>query len=67
MKTQKQAPEISLHIPPQMWQQFRQSILKSRTMNEEVIGFFFCKRQQISKNKIRYIPSLLIKSDTKAA
>lgn len=56
MKTQKLAPEISLHIPPQMWQQFRQSIIKSRTMNEEVIGFFFCKRQQISKNKIRYIP-----------
>ncbi|MEH2351115.1 MAG: ThiF family adenylyltransferase [Nostoc sp.] len=56
MKTQKQAAEISLHIPPQMWQQFRQSIIKSRTMNEEVIGFFFCKRQQISKNKIRYIP-----------
>ena len=25
-------------------------------MNEEVIGFFFCKRHQVSKHKIRYIP-----------
>jgi molybdopterin-synthase adenylyltransferase len=56
MKNQKQLPEISLHIPPQMWHQFRQSMLKSRSMDEEVIGFFFCKRYQ-SKRKIRYVPT----------
>ncbi|MBD2436236.1 ThiF family adenylyltransferase [Nostoc sp. FACHB-110] len=39
-----------------MWLQFCQAMLKYRSMNEEVIGFFFCQRQQISKNKIRYIP-----------
>ncbi|MGF1979765.1 MAG: ThiF family adenylyltransferase [Nostoc sp. CmiSLP01] len=56
MNNQKQALEILLHIPPKMWQQFRQSMLKYRSINEEVIGFFFCQRQQVSKNQVRYIP-----------
>lgn len=56
MKNQKKLPEISLHIPPQMWHQFRQAMLQARTTNEEVIGFFFCKRHQISKRQARYLP-----------
>jgi molybdopterin-synthase adenylyltransferase len=47
---------ISLHIPPKMWSEFQESMLKSRIFNEEVIGFLFCQRHQISKRKIRYIP-----------
>jgi len=48
--------KISLHIPPQMWQKFSQSMLTARSQNEEVIGFLFCQRQQINKNQVRYIP-----------
>lgn len=48
--------EISLHIPPKMWSDFQQSMLESRMLNEEVIGFLFCQRHQVSKRKIRYIP-----------
>lgn len=47
--------EISLHIPPQMWHQFSQAMLAARTKQEEVIGFFFCERHQISQHKIRYL------------
>ncbi len=56
MNNLKKSPEISLHIPPQMWNKFHNSLLKSRRQNEEVIGFFFCQRHQINKHKIRYIP-----------
>ncbi|MBW4592507.1 MAG: ThiF family adenylyltransferase [Brasilonema angustatum HA4187-MV1] len=52
----KTSAEVSLHIPPKMWSEFRDSMLKSRMFNEEVIGFFFCQRHQVFKNKIRYIP-----------
>jgi hypothetical protein len=52
--------EYRLHIPPKMWQEFRQNMLDCRDINEEVIGFFFCKRHQVSKNKIRYIPKAWI-------
>ena len=48
--------KISLHIPPNMWREFKQSMLESRMFNEEVIGFLFCQRHQVSKRKIRYIP-----------
>lgn len=48
--------DISLHIPPQTWYQFRQAMQKMRCHNEEVIGFFFCQRHQLSKRKIRYVP-----------
>ncbi|MEO1372952.1 MAG: ThiF family adenylyltransferase [Cyanobacteria bacterium J06635_10] len=48
--------KISLHIPPKMWSDFQKSMLESRMFNEEVIGFFFCQRHQVSKRKIRYIP-----------
>lgn len=47
---------FSLHISPQMWQKFSEAMLTARSYNEEVIGFFFCQRQQITKNKFRYIP-----------
>ncbi|MUG97235.1 ThiF family adenylyltransferase [Scytonema sp. UIC 10036] len=47
---------ISFHVPPKMWSEFQESMLKSRMFNEEVIGFFFCQRHQVSKRKIRYIP-----------
>lgn len=39
-----------------MWQHFREMMLKGRTNNEEVIGFFFCKRHKISKREVRYLP-----------
>ncbi len=52
--------QISLHIPPQMWQQFRHAMLESRTNNEEVIGFFFCKRHQVSKYQVRYLPKFWV-------
>ncbi len=51
-----QASAISLNIAPAMWQEFRHVMLQSRTSNEEVIGFFFCKRHQISKHQARYLP-----------
>lgn len=56
MKSQQQLPEYLLHIPPKMWQDFCQNMLKARNINEEVIGFFFCRSHHISKLKIRYIP-----------
>lgn len=46
----------SLHIPPATWQQFRQAMLQSRGDREEVIGFFFCRRHQLSERRLRYIP-----------
>jgi molybdopterin-synthase adenylyltransferase len=52
----KKSSDISLHIPPQMWTEFRSAMLKSRMFNEEVIGFIFCQRHQVTKHQIRYIP-----------
>jgi molybdopterin-synthase adenylyltransferase len=48
--------DTSLHIPPQMWNEFQTSLRKCRAFDEEVIGFFFCQREQISRERIRYIP-----------
>jgi len=56
MQYKPKNPTISLHISPQMWQSFRESMLTAKTNNEEVIGFFFCERQQISRYQIRYFP-----------
>ncbi len=56
MNNQKKSPKVSLHISPQMWSQFRQSMQQYQRKNEEVIGFLFCKRHQVSKHKIRYYP-----------
>jgi hypothetical protein len=56
MKFPQQSSQFSLHIPPLMWHQFRQAMLQARNTNEEVIGFFFCQRHQISKRQIRYFP-----------
>ncbi|NEP56078.1 MAG: ThiF family adenylyltransferase [Symploca sp. SIO2G7] len=39
-----------------MWHQFCSAMIDARRTNEEVIGFLFCKRHQISKKKIRYLP-----------
>lgn len=64
MKPQLKSVTFSLHIPPQMWQSFRQSMLAARTNNEEVIGFFFCQRQQVSKSQIRYLPQTWIVPDS---
>ncbi|MFM7442046.1 MAG: ThiF family adenylyltransferase [Snowella sp.] len=64
MKNTSKETEISLHVPPQMWQQFKQVMLESRTQQEEIIGFFLCERHQVSARKIRYfattwvVPSL---------
>ena len=48
-------PQVCLHIPPTMWKEFRRAILKARQGKEEVIGFFFCQRQQLAE-KTRYVP-----------
>ena len=56
MNNQKKSPQTSLHIPPKMWHQFSRAMIDARRTNEEVIGFLFCKRHQISKKKIRYLP-----------
>lgn len=45
-----------LHIPPQTWSEFKQSMLKARNYNEEVIGFLFCEKQQVNQDKVRYLP-----------
>jgi len=47
---------ISLHIPPLMWQSFCAAMKQAQTTGEEVIGFFFCKRHTVSKREIRYLP-----------
>ena len=39
-----------------MWHQFYRPLLDARTSNEEVIGFLFCKRHQVSKQRVRYLP-----------
>lgn len=54
---------ISLHISPKMWSEIRDTLLESRSLNEEVIGFLFCQRQQISKHQIRYIPKTWVVPD----
>ena len=56
MNNVKKSPQISLHIPPKMWHQFYRAMSDARTTNEEVIGFLFCKRHQVSKQKVRYLP-----------
>ena len=56
MNNPSKSSKISLHVPPAMWHQFRETMLKARTKNEEVIGFFFCKRHKISQRQIRYLP-----------
>lgn len=56
MSNSKKSPQISLHIPPKIWHQFYHAMLAARTTNEEVIGFFFCKRHQVSRQKVRYLP-----------
>ena len=52
----KKNTTISLYIPPKMWSDFQKSMLKCRSFNEEVIGFLFCQRHQVSKRKTRYFP-----------
>lgn len=48
-------PQVCLHIPPAMWNKFRNAMLGVRQGEEEVIGFFFCQRQQLT-DKVRYVP-----------
>ncbi|WP_353933370.1 ThiF family adenylyltransferase (plasmid) [Okeanomitos corallinicola TIOX110] len=52
----KTTTKNSLHIPPQMWAEIKDYLLKSRRGNEEVFCVIFCQRQQISKHETRYIP-----------
>ncbi|SKB13807.1 hypothetical protein PL11201_530137 [Planktothrix sp. PCC 11201] len=52
--------KIFLHIPPAIWSQFQQALLESRQNNEEVIGFLFCKRHEVSSHQIRYEPKVWI-------
>ena len=56
MKIQLQSQEVKLHIPPYTWKKFRQAMLNARQDREEVIGFLFCQRHQLAKNKFRYTP-----------
>lgn len=48
--------EISLHIPPLMWQQLRRSMIDARSHHEETIGFLFCSRDKVSTDRLRYLP-----------
>jgi molybdopterin-synthase adenylyltransferase len=48
--------QASLTIPPNLWQQVRQSMLSARQDDEETIGFLLCDRLQISKQHSRFIP-----------
>jgi hypothetical protein len=64
MKSPQEKTEISLHIPPQMWHQFKQAMLATRTQQEEVIGFFFCERHQVSQRKIRYLATTWVVPST---
>lgn len=48
-------PQVYLHIPPAMWDKFRSTMLGVRQGEEEVIGFFFCQRQQLT-DRVRYVP-----------
>lgn len=48
--------EISVHIPPLMWQRIRQAMLDARSHHEETIGFLFCNRDRVSKHHTRYLP-----------
>lgn len=56
MKIKQQFQQGLLHVPPLMWQKFRQAMLNARQDREEVIGFLFCQRHQLSKTKLKYIP-----------
>jgi len=60
MNNSHQSPQISLHIPPATWNSFRQAMLNARKSNEEVIGFLFCQRHQISKRQVRYFPQVWV-------
>jgi hypothetical protein len=60
VNTQQKSQEVLLHIPASMWKQFRQAMLDARQDREEVIGFFFCQRHQLSKKKVRYVPQVWI-------
>jgi len=60
MKSTIKSSQFSLQIPPVMWHQFRQSMQQARNTNEEVIGFLFCQRHEISKRQIRYFPKIWV-------
>ncbi|NJK39951.1 MAG: ThiF family adenylyltransferase [Oscillatoriales cyanobacterium RM2_1_1] len=48
--------QITLHVPPLMWEQFRHALQEAQAKNQEVIGFLFCKHHQISDQAVRYWP-----------
>ena len=48
--------QISLQIPPLMWQQIRQAMLDARRHHEETIGFLFCNRDRLVADRVRYLP-----------
>jgi molybdopterin-synthase adenylyltransferase len=52
--------DISLHIPPQMWDRLRTSMMASRRDREETIGFLLCQQHRVSDDRIRYIPKTWI-------
>ena len=56
MNPPQSSPQVLLHIFPPTWKSFHQAMLNSRQQREEVIGFLFCKRYQLSKKIIRYVP-----------
>lgn len=56
MNNVPKTPKSTLQIPPSMWHQFKQAMLQARNTNEEVIGFLFCQRHQISKHQVRFLP-----------
>jgi hypothetical protein len=52
--------KTTFHVPPLMWNQFKKAMLAAKRKNEEVIGFFFCRRHKLSKRHSRYVPATWI-------
>jgi len=48
--------KTTFHVPPLMWNEFKQAMLASKRRNEEIIGFFFCRRHKLTKRHSRYLP-----------
>lgn len=52
--------KITFHVPPSIWKEFEKAMLAAKRKNEEVIGFFFCRRHKLSKRHSRYLPTTWI-------
>jgi hypothetical protein len=48
--------KVFLSVPPQIWNDFRNTLLAMRSGHEEVIGFFFCTRHVLPNGSLRLLP-----------